>query len=287
MKVRVLFVLAGLFGMLLTVQSLQWTGNAGASETQVHAAAEQNAESGSESLSQAEKLDKKVKALRSHTDDLLEEGTLEDLKEVVELYEEELASHPDNFEFNWKCAKACRLYGDLAKRMEKDGWKDICAEYGKKGMKYAKKAIDLEPDKPNGYYYYGLCVGTYSDGVGLITALREGLKDKTQNNLERAYEIDKHFENGGPIVAVGRFWQVVPWPYNDEEKAMEYYREFQKTEYYETAEAVNARVYMAEILMDRWGSDPEEEARQLLNEAIELTDDPYWEERAEEMLADL
>ncbi|MBS3754634.1 MAG: hypothetical protein KGY56_02940 [Desulfobacterales bacterium] len=287
MKVRILFVMAGLLGMLLTVQSLQWTGNAGAAETVVQAAAEENAESGSESLSQAEKVEKKVEQLRSQTDALMEKGKLQDLKEVVELYEEVLASHPDNFEFNWKCAKACRLYGDLTKRMEKEGWKDICAEYGKKGMKYAKKAIELEPDKPNGYYYYGLCVGTYSDGVGLITALREGLKDKTQNNLEKAYEIDKHFENGGPIVAFGRFWQVVPWPYNDEDKAMEYYREFQETEYYETAEGVNARVYMAEILADRWGSEPKEEARQLLNEAIELTDNPYWEKRAEELLADL
>ena len=287
MKVRILFLLAGFLGMLLTVQSLQWTGNAGAAETRVQAAAEKTAESGSKSLSQDEKLDKKVNALRSQTDALMKEGNLQDLKEVVELYEAELASHPDNFEANWKCAKACRLYGDLAKRMEKQGWEDICAEYGKKGMKYAKKAIDLEPDKPNGYYYYGLCVGTYSDGVGLITALREGLKDKTQNNLEKAYEIDKHFENGGPIVAIGRFWQVVPWPYNDADKAMEYYREFQETDHFETAEGVNARVYMAEILIDRWGSEPKEEARQLLNEVIELTDDPYWKERAEEMLTDL
>ncbi|MCF8025571.1 MAG: hypothetical protein K9K82_08790 [Desulfobacteraceae bacterium] len=283
MKGRILFVIAGIFGMLLAGPLMQFTGNADAAETQVQAVAEQ----GAENLSQAEKLEEKVEQLRGRTDELLEKGNLKDLKEVVKLYEEVLASHPDNFEANWKCAKACRLYGDLAKRMETEGWKDICAEYGKKGMKYAKKAIELEPDKPNGYYYYGLCVGTYSDGVGLITALREGLKDKTQNNLEKAYEIDKHFEQGGPIVAVGRFWQVVPWPYNDADKAMEYYREFQETKYYDTAEGVNVRVYMAEILMDRWGNDPKKEARQLLNEAIELTDNPYWEKRAEKLLADL
>ncbi|MFW5958230.1 MAG: hypothetical protein ACOCQ0_03650, partial [Desulfosalsimonas sp.] len=74
MKVRILFVLAGLLGMLLTVQPLQWTGNAGAGQTRMHAAAEQKAESGSESLSQAEKLEEKVKELRSRTDALLEEG---------------------------------------------------------------------------------------------------------------------------------------------------------------------------------------------------------------------
>ena len=43
-------------------------------------------------------------------------------------------------------------------------------------MHYAQKAIDLEPNKPEGYYYYGLSVGIYADGVSVLTALREGLK---------------------------------------------------------------------------------------------------------------
>jgi hypothetical protein len=123
--------------------------------------------------------------------------------------------------------------------------------------------------------------------VGLITALKEGLKNKTQENLKKAYEIDKDFENGGPIVALGRFWQVVPWPYNDKDRALELYREFQKTEYFKTAHGVAAHVYMAEILMDKWGSEPKEEARDLLKEAISLTDNPYWEKKARQMIDEL
>jgi hypothetical protein len=38
-------------------------------------------------------------------------------------------------------------------------------------MKYAQKAGELDPAKPEGYYYYGLNVGIYSDGVSIFTAL--------------------------------------------------------------------------------------------------------------------
>lgn len=218
---------------------------------------------------------------------LFDRGELEDFKRVVEIYEQALKNDPDNFDFNWKCARACRHYGDLAQKTEAEGWKDICAQYGKKGMEYASKAIELEPDKANGYYYYGLCAGTYSDGVGLFTALKEGLKNKTQDNLEKAYEINKNFEHGGPIVAIGRFWQMVPWPYNDKDKAMEYYREFQKTEYFKTETGVSARIYMAELLMDKRGKEPKEEAQKLLAEAISITDKPYWKKQATQMLDEL
>jgi len=53
-------------------------------------------------------------------------------------------------------------------------------------------------------------VGTYSDGVSIVTALTEGLKGKTQKGFETAYATDKTFDTGGPILALGRFWQVLP-----------------------------------------------------------------------------
>jgi hypothetical protein len=130
-----------------------------------------------------------------------------------------------------------------------------------------------------------LSVGVYSDGVGLITALKEGLKDKTQNNLERAYEIDKTFNHGGPILALGRFWQKVPWPYHDEDKALKYYRELQNTPHF--GKETQSYIWLAEILADKWGKEPKKEARQLLEKAVAQATDPYWKEKAEEQLEDL
>lgn len=242
-----------------------------------------------------------VVAGQSSANEILEQGTdlienagvvysedeIDHFRQAVGIFEQFLAKHPDHFEGNWKCAKACRLYGEEARKRKAKGWKDTCAKYGKKGMQYAQKAIDLAPDKPHGYYYYALCVGTYSDGVGLFTALREGLKDKTQNNLEKVYNMDKFFENGGPIIALGRFWQVVPWPYKDEDKAMEYYREIQETEYFDKEQNVEARIYMAELLMEQWGSEPKKKARRMLRKVPEMTQDPYWLNQARQLLNEL
>ncbi|MCF8028953.1 MAG: hypothetical protein K9K81_11355 [Desulfobacteraceae bacterium] len=284
MKLQMTLTAAAILGLVVLIQHPAWCSESENKETGV---AEQVQETMDKAEDAAEVAKQKVSGLIRDAEAFFARGELEDFKRVVEIYEQVLEEDPDNFEFNWKCARACRYYGDLAQKRQVDGWKDICAEYGKKGMKYAARARELQPDKPNGYYYYGLCVGTYSDGVGLITALKEGLKNKTQENLKKAYEIDKDFENGGPIVALGRFWQVVPWPYNDKDRALELYREFQKTEYFKTAHGVAAHVYMAEILMDKWGSEPKQEARELLEEAISLTDNPYWEKKARQMLNEL
>jgi len=216
---------------------------------------------------------------------LLATKELDKLTQAISIYKEILKNDPDNFEATWRCAKAYREYGYKAKQKKIDGWEDICAEYGKTGMKYAQKASKLKPDEPHGYFFYGLNVGVYSDGVGIFTALREGLKDKTQKNLEKAYEIDKTFDRGGPMLSLGRFWQKVPWPYHDEDKAMEYYRELQNSEYF--GKHVESYIYLAELLMDKWGKEPKQEARSLLNKAIESTDNSYWKEQARQMLDEL
>jgi len=216
---------------------------------------------------------------------LLDTKDMGNLKKAIGIYENILENKPDNFGAAWRCAFACREYALQAQHQQVEDWKDICAEYGEKGMGYAQKAMDLKPDKPHGYFFYGLSVGVYSDGVGLVTALKEGLKDKTQKNLEKAYEIDKTFQNGGPMLALGRFWQKVPWPYHDEDKAMQYYRELQDSPYF--GKKVERYIFPAEILADKWGDEPKKEARQLLQKALETTDDPYWEQHARKLLEDL
>ncbi|MFW6011217.1 MAG: hypothetical protein ACOC8Q_01780 [Desulfosalsimonas sp.] len=276
MKVRMFF-------SVMLLSAAMFAGHLFLDQTPLSASEKEVEEKDVEKLE--EKILTKAEKLMRNADALFEEGGLEDLEEMIGIYEKLLKDYPDNFESNWKIARGCRFYADLAKRLEAENWEDICAEYGKKGMEHAKKAIELEPERPEGYYYFGLCAGSYSDGVGLFTALREGLKNKTKDNLEKAYEIDKTIADGGPMIALGRFWQVVPWPYTDKEKALKYYREYQETKFFEKPDSVNARVWMAELLIDKGGS--QSEARKLLEKAIELTDDPYWEKEANRLLEEI
>ncbi len=208
-------------------------------------------------------------------------GGLENYKQAIELYKKALAQNPENYEAAWKCARAHREYGDTAKTEKIEGWKKICAEYGKAGMQYAQKATMIDPEKPDGYYFYGLNVGTYSDGVSVFTALSEGLKDKTQDNFEKAYTLNKMYSEGGPMIALGRFWQVLPWPMRDRKKSLRYYREYQETPYF--ASNMEVHVYIGELLIQIGGKKNRAEAKGYLEKAAQ-SDDEFYRAHAKELL---
>jgi len=211
-------------------------------------------------------------------------GGLDGYEQAIALYEKALAENPDSYEANWRCARAYREYGNEAKSQKIEGWKDICAKYGKTGMQYAQKATELEPNKADGHYYYGLNVGIYSDGVSIFTALSEGLKDKTQTSFEKAYEIDKMYKEAGPMLSLGRFWAVLPWPMRDRKKSLQYYREYQATQYF--ADNLEAHFYIGEVLYQIGGDENKTEAKGLLEKAAK-SEDPFFRDKAKELLAKL
>jgi len=215
-------------------------------------------------------------------DALLEKGGLENCKQALDLCLKEAEKNPNDYKANWMTARAYREVGYETKISEEKGWEAVCKEYGKKGMGYADKAVKLDPKRCEGYYYYGLNVGIYSDGVSILTALKEGLKDKTQTSFETAYKIDKTYDKGGVIVALGRFWQVLPWPLSDKDKSMEYYREFQKAKFAKTKKTAEFNVYFSELLME--DSKTKDEAKSLLEEVPKLTNVTYWQKKAKTLL---
>jgi tetratricopeptide (TPR) repeat protein len=117
---------------------------------------------------------------------------------------------PSDYAANWMAARACRKYGDEMVSAETADWKNLAKAAARDGMKYGEIATKLNAKGIEGWYWYGLNVGTYSDCVSIISALTEGLKGKTQKSFETAYAIDKMYDNGGPMLSLGRFWQVLP-----------------------------------------------------------------------------
>lgn len=209
----------------------------------------------------------------AEADRLFALGGLENFQKSIPIYAKAAAQDPGSFEANWKCARAHREYANQAKRQEVADWKKICAEHGKAGMQYAQKAIDLQPDKPDGYYYYGVNVGIYSDGVSIVTALAEGLKDQTQSSFEKAYAIDKNYRQGGPMLSLGRFWTVLPWPLHDRPKALAYFREYQKAGFFDAN--VEAHLFLSELLIKLGGETNQAEAKQYLEKAAQSADSYY------------
>jgi tetratricopeptide (TPR) repeat protein len=216
----------------------------------------------------------------AEADKIFDQGGLENYKKSIDLYIKAVEQQPDDYEANWKCARAYREYADKAKKAGIEGWKDICARYGKAGMQYAKKAIELRPERPEGYYYYGLNVGIYSDGVSILTALSEGLKDKTQQSFEKAYAINKMYKDGGPMLSLGRFWAVLPWPLRDRKKALAYYREYQQTPYFATN--TEAQLFLAELLIQMGGDANKTEAKGYVEKGLQ-SEDPYFKNWAQQL----
>lgn len=212
---------------------------------------------------------------------LYNHGGLTNYQQAIDLYQKALEAKPDDYEANWKCARAYREYGEEAKIQDIKDWQDICADYGKRGIKYAQKATQLEPNKPDGHYYYGLCVGVYADGVSVLTALKEGLKNKTQKSLEKAYALDKFYDNAGPILALGRFWAVLPWPFQNKKKALNYYREYQATKYF--IDTDKGPIYLADLLLKMKGKENKDEAKTLLLKILK-SEKKYYRDWAKRLL---
>lgn len=214
-------------------------------------------------------------SLISQADALREKGGADNFKAAMKFYEEAAASNPKDYEANWKCARIYRDYGNLFKETQKGDWEKVCAESGKKGMAYAEKAIAADPQKPEGYYFYGVCSGIYSDGAGIMTALKEGLKDKIQTNLEKAYNIDKNYDDASPPLALGRFWAVVPWPFTDKDKALKLYDEYLKLTKHAVAHDDERNLYVAELLVDLGGDGNIAKAKPLIEKASKSKNEYY------------
>jgi len=146
-------------------------------------------------------------------------------------------------------------------------------------MGYAEKAKELEPEKIEGHYYYGLSAGTYSDGISILKALKEGLKGSTQDAFYKAYDIDKMYDIGGPMLAIGRFWHQLPFPFKNKKRAEKYLAEHHQ--YF--PDDPEGLVYYAELLIDR---GKKKEARPLLEKAI-AGDEPFYSNWAQRLLDDL
>jgi hypothetical protein len=131
------------------------------------------------------------------------------MKATDEAISEGLKAFPDDFEILWRAARYRWWLADGAteekfkKQIAKEGWL------------LAERAVKAKPDGMQGHYYVALNIGAYSQAVGILKALGEGLEGKFNDELEKARKADATFDRMGPINAKGRYWWELPWPKRD------------------------------------------------------------------------
>lgn len=160
-------------------------------------------------------------------------------KQLDEAVQKTVKAPPEDYEVLWR---ACRWL-----QWQADGATDakVKKNLGKQEWELGDRARKLEPTRVEGHYYASLGIGSYSQAVGILTALGEGLEGKYNERLDAALKIDPMFERGGPLLAKGRYFYELPWPKRDLKKSASY---FQKA-LAKHPEQLRAWLYLAETLL--------------------------------------
>lgn len=167
---------------------------------------------------------------------------------LIKMLKDAAARNPNNFDLQWRTARALGIWADQinmrntfdnakkANPKNVDGIlaaeKEMSPELGKKvsalggeARGYAEKAISLNPNRVEGYYYNSLALSMYSLGKGIISALAEGIRPKLVETVKKAIEKDKAYNEASPLRVYGRYYYKVPWPYNDKTESEKILRE--------------------------------------------------------------
>jgi tetratricopeptide (TPR) repeat protein len=92
-------------------------------------------------------------------------------------------------------------------------------QIAKGGWDYANRAVAANPTGAEGKYYVALNIGAYSQAVGILKALSEGLEGQFVENLDYAIKNNETFDRSGARTAKGRYHWELPWPKRDLKKS--------------------------------------------------------------------
>lgn len=192
-------------------------------------------------------------------------------KEMYKILDDVLAKEPNSFEANWRLAS---LYNWDANGTEGDKKADL----GKKAWAAGDKAREAKPSDVRGHYQAGVGVGLYSEGIGILQALSQGIEGKFRDRIQTALKLDKDYLDGQPQVVWGRYFFKLPWPKRDVDKSVDVL---------ETAIAGHpnnwrAKIYLADSYDDQ---GKHAEAKRLVQDVIDARDgqDPPEDRRLKAM----
>jgi len=174
---------------------------------------------------------------------------------------------PGSYEANWKAAQRARCYCGQIRWFQVKDWKKECVRVAKPAMKYGLRALELEPKRVEGHFWYSCLIGSYADGVSIITALKEGLKNKTQQALENSLRIDPAYWDYSPYLGMGEFWYLLPWPLKDAAKARDFLEKYIKHVPPTADNIEEGWVYLGKVLLESKDANDRARGRQYLQKA--------------------
>jgi tetratricopeptide (TPR) repeat protein len=165
-------------------------------------------------------------------------ATLSSARRAAEIWQQALAADPRNVEAAWKLARADYWLGGHADERARRA-------YFETGIDAARKAIAVQPNRPEGHFWLAANMGALAESYGL----RQGIKYRKpiKEALETVLRIDPGFQDGSADRALGRWYFKVPRLFGGSNKEAEaHLRASLKYNPQSTA----SHFFLAEVLLD-------------------------------------
>lgn len=187
---------------------------------------------------------------------------MEAATQALNLYRQALGSESAKYDAYWKIARVQYYIGQHT-----PGKKEKQSIFSQ-AVYSAQKAIELQPEKPDGHYWLGVNHGVYGEAKGVLKSL--SLVKPIKEAMNKVIELDRSYGEGGPDRVLGRVYFKLPgMAGGDKDKSLEH---LLKSIEYGPDDAVT-RLYLGETYL---ALDKVEEARAELEYVLQLPDSPLW-----------
>ena len=181
--------------------------------------------------------------------------------EAARIWDARLAANPNDFEAAWKLAKACYWLGGHVQA-------DRRREQFERGIKAATRAVEIQPNRPEGHFWMAADMGAMAESFGLRAGIR--YRGPVKRELETVLRLDRGFQQGSADRALGRWYFKVPRLFGgSKDKAIEHLKA--SLTYAPTSSA--SHYFLAETLLDM---DKPDEARREAQPVLAVPLDPEW-----------
>lgn len=149
--------------------------------------------------------------------------TVENCEKAIKGYDALLKDDPDNVDLLFRIADAYVGIIDIktaALRIEKDEFKPMLKDLGKKAYDYAMRAYKLAPKDKR---VLGSCIvayGYWSASFGIVKAILKGAAGRYKDLCNELNAVDETYLGGLGHRSLGKLYEVAPWPVGSKKKAL-------------------------------------------------------------------
>ncbi len=188
-------------------------------------------------------------------------ANLQSAREATAIWNARVSANTLDFDSWWKLARA---YYWLGGHGPQEGRKQDL----QRGIAAAERAIALEADRPEGYFWKAANMGALAESFGM----RQGIKYRgaIKEALETVLRLDAAFQHGSADRALGRWYYKVPGLFGGDKKKSE--KHLRKSLTY-NPNSTASLFFLAETL---FSMDRDTEAVEQLKKILAAPLDPNW-----------